>query len=361
MVPSAFVLLDALPLSPNGKIDRKALPAPEQSRPELDDAYVAPRTPTEQTLADLWAGVLGLERVGVQDNFFELGGHSLLATQGGLPDAEGPAGGTAPARPLRVADRGRAGRARRGGRRAAMGLPGAPLRPISREGGLPLSFGQETFWFLEQMEPGSPVFNIDVAVRLRGPLDLAVAEQALREVLRRHETLRTTFATVGGRPTAVIAPPAPLTLPVHDLTGLPESAREAEARRLADEESRKPFDLARGPLFRIRLLRLGPEDHVGLLTVHHSVYDGWSMGVFLREVGLLYEAFGAGRPSPLPELAIQYVDFAHWQRQWLQSGLMEEQAGLLEKAARPAHSPSLGPPARPARGRRRARSTAPGG
>ena len=247
MVPSAFVVFDALPLGPNGKLDRKALPAPEQSRPELDEAYVAPRTPTEQTLADLWAGVLGLERVGVQDNFFELGGHSLLATQVvsrmrkalqvELPLRalfEAPTVAELAVRVEAV-------------RRAAMGLPGAPLRPIPREGELPLSFGQETFWFLEQMEPGSPVFNIDVAVRLRGPLDLAVAEQALREVLRRHEALRTTFVAAGGRPAAVIAPPAPLTLPVHDLGGLPEWEREAEARRLADEESRRPFDLAAAP------------------------------------------------------------------------------------------------------------------
>jgi amino acid adenylation domain-containing protein len=331
MVPSAFVLLEALPLSPNGKVDRKALPAPDQSRPELEEAYAAPRTSVEQALADLWAEVLGIERVGTQDNFFELGGHSLLATQvisrvrkamqvelplRALFEAPTVAG---------LADRIEAIRL------ATLGLPAAPLRAIPRDGELPLSFGQETFWFLDRLEPDSPVFNIDFAIRLRGPLDPATVGQTMAEVMRRHEALRTTFISVDGRPVAVIAPPAPLSVPVHDLTSLPEAEREGEARRLADEESRRPFDLARGPLFRVSLLRLGAEDHVGLLNVHHAVFDGWSLGIFLREAALLCEGFAAGKPATLPDLPIQYVDFAHWQRQWLKSGLMEEQLAYWKK------------------------------
>ncbi|HEY1380035.1 MAG TPA: condensation domain-containing protein, partial [Gemmataceae bacterium] len=331
MVPSAVVILDALPLTSSGKLDRKALPAPDSTRPDLEEAYVAPRTPVEQALADLWAEVLGVERVGVADNFFELGGHSLLATQV-ISRVRKALQVELPLRALFEAPT-VAGLAERVEevRRAALGLPAAPLRRVPRDEELPLSFGQETFWFLDQLDPGNPVFNIDVAVRLRGPLNLAAGEHALNEVLRRHEALRTTFTAVDGRPVAVVAPPAPASLPVLDLTGLPEAEREAEARRLADEESRLPFDLARGPLFRIRLLRLGPQDHVGLLTAHHSVYDGWSQGVFLREAGLLYLAFCAGETAPLPELPVQYADFAHWQRQWLKSGLMEDQLAYWKK------------------------------
>jgi amino acid adenylation domain-containing protein/thioester reductase-like protein len=331
MVPSAFVTLDELPLSPNGKVDRNALPVPECARPELEEAYVAPATAVEQALAELWAEVLGLERVGTQDNFFELGGHSLLATQVisrvrktlqvELPLRalfEAPTVATLAERVEEV-------------RRAALGLPAAPLRSIPRDGDIPLSYGQETFWFLEQLQPGSPVFNMDIAVHLRGPLNLPAVERTFNEVVRRHETLRTTFVAREGRPVAVIAPPAHFPVQVLDLTGLPESQREGEARRLADEESRRPFDLEHGPLFRISLLRLGPEDHVGLLTAHHSVFDGWSMSIFFQELGLLYQTFCAGKPSPLPELPIQYADFAHWQRQWLQSGLMQDQLAYWKK------------------------------
>ncbi len=357
MVPSAYVVVENLPLSPNGKVDRKVLPAPEQSRPELGESYVAPRTPIEQSLADLWAGVLGVERVGVNDNFFELGGHSLLATQvisrlRKLLQVE---------LPLRVffeaptvaalAERVEAER------QAALGLPAAPLRPVARDGELPLSFGQETFWFLDQLEPGSPVFNIDVAVRLRGPLNVSAVEQAINEVVRRHETLRTTFHAVDGRPVAEVAAFSPISVPVTDLAGLPDAL--AEARKLAEEESRRPFDLERGPLFRVRLLRIAPEDHAGLLTVHHSVFDGWSLGVFLREVGLLYQAACAGTTTRLPALDIQYADYAHWQRQWLESGLMADQltywktqlAGPLPILELPTDRPR--PAARSFRGARR--------
>jgi amino acid adenylation domain-containing protein len=331
MVPSAFVLLEALPLTTNGKLDRKALPAPETARPELEEAYIAPRTPVEQALAAVWAEVLGVERVGVQDNFFELGGHSLLATQV-ISRARKALQVELPLRTLFEAPT-VAGLAERveAIRLAALGLPAAPLRSIPRDGELPLSFGQETFWFLDRLEPGSPVFNIDFAIRLGGPLDPVIVGQTMAEVLRRHEALRTTFTCVDGRPIARIAPPAPLSVPVLDLTGLPESEREAEARRLADEESRRPFDLARGPLFRVSLLRLGKEDHVGLLNIHHAVFDGWSLGVFLREAALLYASFAAGEPAALPELPVQYLDFAHWQRNWLKSGLMEDQLAYWKK------------------------------
>ena len=199
------------------------------------------------------------------------------------------------------------------------------LRPVSREEGLPLSFAQERLWFLEQLEPGNTAYNIAAAYRLRGPLDVAALERSLNEIVRCHEVLRTTFATMDGRPVQVIAPEMSLTLPVEDLQELPEAEREAEAQRLLTEEAQRPFDLEKGPLLRAALLRLDEEEHVLLLTMHHIVSDGWSMGVFNRELAVLYEAFSVGKPSPLPELPIQYADFAVWQREWLQGEVLEEQ------------------------------------
>jgi len=195
----------------------------------------------------------------------------------------------------------------------------------------PMSFAQQRLWFLDQLEPGSAAYNIPAAIHLTGPLNMAALEQSLNEIVQRHEVLRTTFAIVEGQPVQVIAPTLTLTLPVVDPSNLPETEREAEARRLATEEARRPFDLARGPLLRTTLLRLGEEEHVLLLTMHHTVSDGWSMGVLYRELSALYEALSKGKPSPLPELPIQYADFAVWQRQWLQGGDLEAQLSYWKK------------------------------
>ena len=190
------------------------------------------------------------------------------------------------------------------------------------------SYAQERLWFLDQLEPDNPAYNISTAFRLSGLLDVAVLEQSLNEIVRRHEVLCTTFATfatVDGRPVQVIAPDLNLTLPVEDLRKIPETKREAEAQRLLSEEAQRPFDLARGPLLRTTLLRLDEEEHVLLLTMHHIICDDWSVGVLNRELAVLYEAFSAGKPSPFPELPIQYADFAHWQWQWLQGEVLEDQ------------------------------------
>ncbi|MDY7076205.1 MAG: amino acid adenylation domain-containing protein [Chloroflexota bacterium] len=199
------------------------------------------------------------------------------------------------------------------------------IQPIPRDGDLPLSFAQQRLWFLDQFEPGSPFYNVPSAVRLAGPLDVAALEQSLNEIVQRHQVLRTTFQTVDGRAVQVIAPKLTLTLPVVDLGGLPEAEREAEVRRLAAENAQQPFDLAQGPLLRVTLLRLERQEHVVLLNMHHIVSDGWSIGVLIQEVAALYESFAAGKPSPLPELPIQYVDYAHWQREWLQGEVLESQ------------------------------------
>ncbi|HLL46214.1 MAG TPA: condensation domain-containing protein, partial [Longimicrobiaceae bacterium] len=198
-----------------------------------------------------------------------------------------------------------------------------PIGPAPREGRLPLSFAQERLWFLDRLEPGSAVYNIPVAWRLEGALDQAALERSLSEIVRRHEALRTVFAEVDGSPVQVIAPFGGFALPVEDLSGLRGADREAAVRRRAGEEAARPFDLSAGPLFRAALLRLGEEDHVLLLSVHHIVSDGWSMGVLYRELSALYEAYRGGGESPLPELPVQYADYAVWQREQLEGEVLE--------------------------------------
>ncbi|MGZ3460106.1 MAG: condensation domain-containing protein, partial [Archangium sp.] len=324
MVPSAFVHLEALPLTSNGKVDRKALPAPD-SRPELAQQFVAPRDDVEQKLASLWTEVLRLERVGIHDNFFELGGHSLLATQA-ISRIRGAFGVELPLRDLFDAPTIAALGARiHAALQTRQGLKAPPLVPVPRTGRLPLSFAQQRLWFLDQLEPNNPAYNIPTAVRMEGTLDPNALERSFNELVRRHESLRTTFRGDPEGAIQVISPAVPQPLPVMDLTGLPEGMREAEARRLAVEEAQRPFDLACGPLLRTLLLRLGEREHVLLVTVHHIISDGWSIALLIREMAFLYEAFSTGRPSPLPELPVQYADYAAWQQGWLQGEVLEAQ------------------------------------
>ncbi|HEV2762305.1 MAG TPA: amino acid adenylation domain-containing protein, partial [Pyrinomonadaceae bacterium] len=290
MVPSAVVELERLPLTPNGKIDKRALPEP--ARPDVA-AYAAPRNGLEELVAGVWADLLGLERVGVNDNFFELGGHSLLATQAvsrlreacGVeislralfehPTVEGLTG---------IVEQ-----SLRGEGEQATVMP--PLVRVSREGELPLSFAQQRLWFLDQLEPNSSFYNLPIAMRLEGELDVEALELTLSEIVRRHEVLRTTFPNLEGHPAQLISPAYRVRLETEDLSSLPEGERREAARRLTAEEAQKPFDLSAGPLVRVRLLRLSDEEHVALLTMHHIVSDGWSMSVLVAEVGQLYAAF----------------------------------------------------------------------
>jgi len=325
MVPATFVVLAALPRTPNGKLDRKALPAPGPSRLAGAAEHAAPVTPEEKKLARLWGHVLRTERVGLNDNFFEAGGHSLLATQlvsrvreafkvdlplRALFDAPTVAG------LLRAIESGSA---------AAAGHDVPELRRAPRDGDLPLSFAQQRLWFLDRLEPGCAFYNIPAALRLRGRLDVQALRRSHSEIVRRHEALRTTFAERRGEPVQVIAAASELDLPVVDLGRLPAREREGEILRLARDEARAPFDLARGPLARTGLVRLSDDDHVLFLTTHHAVSDGWSMHVFLRELAHIYGAFRAGRPSSLAEPAVQYADYALWQRRWLQGDVLRGQ------------------------------------
>ncbi len=314
LVPTAWVFLPALPLTPNGKVDRKALPPPEGT--PVARTPTAPRTPTEGVLASLWADVLGLDRVGVLESFFELGGHSLLAIQivSRVMDSFGVALSLRQffeqptiAGLTEVVD-------------AAQDLGEARavphIEPADRERPLPLSFGQQRLWFLHQLAPRSAVYNLPVPLRIDGALSAATLRRSLAEVAARQESLRTTFPTVDGVPVQVVHPAAPVPLPVVDLRGLPAPVREAESARRIEAESRRPFDLEAGPLFRSVLLRTSEEEHVLALVLHHAVSDGWSQGILLHELREIYAALSSGRPAALHPLPVQYADFAAWQRRW---------------------------------------------
>ncbi|HSK76264.1 MAG TPA: amino acid adenylation domain-containing protein, partial [Thermoanaerobaculia bacterium] len=316
LVPTDLVVLPALPLSPSGKVDRSALPAPGEDEASAPGGSVAPRTPLEEILAEIWAGLLGRERVGVHDDFFELGGHSLLGAQlvARVRDALG----------VEVSLRnvfeaptvaGLAARVEEEWRGDAPPVP--PLVPVPREPGaaLPLSFAQQRLWFLDRLSPGSAYYNVPSAVRFTGELDERALAAAFNEIVRLHEALRTTFHNVEGRPAQTAAPSLVLPLPVVDLSGLADALREDEAHRLALEEAQRPFDLATGPLARLILLRLGEGERVLLTTLHHIVSDAWSVGVLYRSLLALYTAFAAGKPSPLAPPPVQYADYAVWQRE----------------------------------------------
>jgi len=329
MVPQLFVFLPALPLTPNGKVDRRALPSPDE-RLSRDADYVAPRTPSEMQVARIWAEVLRVDRVSVNDRFFELGGQSMLAVQvvSRVRDAlqvELPVQSlfneTTVASLAAEVDTAVA-------RGAVADAP--PVTPVPRDGDLPLSFAQERLWFIDQLMPGLTAYNIPGAVRMRGWLDRPALARALNEIISRHEVLRTTFATRRGRPVQVVAPEMPLEIATVDLAAAESETPEERWERamaLAREAVRTPFDLARGPLLRASLLELGPEDVLFVMVIHHIVYDMWSRDVFLGELVTLYEAFSEGRGSNLPPLAVQYADFAVWQRRWLSGEVLEKQLG----------------------------------
>jgi len=333
LVPAAVVWLDEIPLTRNGKVDFSALPPPEGRAPAR--AAAPPRTPAEEVLIGLWAEVLGVEDFGVDESFFELGGHSLLATQ--LMSRTRTAFGIeVPLRAL-FEEPTVAGLAARieAALRAGHGVEKPPIVPVPRDGDLPLSFAQQRFWFLHQLEPESPAYNSPKAIRLEGHLELTALEQTLGEVVRRHEVLRASFPAVDGCAVLRIAPVGRFLLPVVDLTGLAGPAREAESARLVGEEAPRPFDLARGPVLRATALRQGTEEHILLFTMHHIVSDAWSLGVLVREVATLYSAFLEGRPSPLPELPVQYADVSHWQRRWLSGDVLERELAYWRRQIGP--------------------------
>ena len=322
MVPSAFVMLSALPVTPNGKLNRRALPKPEL-QPELKLTFVAPRTPIEDILANIWASVLRIEQVGVHNNFFELGGHSLLATQvmSRVRDSlavelqlrslfEAPT----VAELAKYIERAIS-------HRQPTETP--PLLSIPRSAEIPLSFAQTRLWFLYQLQPNSAFYNSAIALRLSGQLNVMALEKSLKTIIDRHETLRTNFTTVEGQPVQVIASNLNLKLKIVNLLDIPESDREVQMQRLANIEAVQPFDLEHEPLVRVTLLQLGEVEHVFVLTLHHIICDGWSLGVLYKELATIYETLCTDKAPVLPQLPIQYADFAVWQRRWLQGEVLQ--------------------------------------
>ncbi len=347
MVPSAFVLLESIPLTTNGKIDRRALPEPSEESVQGKQAYEAAKSPTQERLCEIWTEVLGVPNVGINDDFFNLGGHSLLATQiisrtrnafeidlpvrsifqhptvAGLSELVEKAVLDQVEADLATKRNELVGKRLRGKTDASATSPAIRRRPVA--GPAPLSLSQERIWFLDRLEPGSAVHNAPSALRLEGHLDDEALEKALSEIVRRHEALRTRFEIIDGQPMAITEVARPVKVTVVNLSHIPDEQRDEEIVRLAGEEARREFDLSTSPLVRATLLRWAPTSQVLLLTLHHIVFDGWSKGVLIRELLTLYEAFSASRPSPLKELPIQYADFAVWQRTWLQGEVLEGQ------------------------------------
>jgi amino acid adenylation domain-containing protein len=325
MVPSAFVFLDALPLTPNGKVDRKALPRPELQPSEKD--FVAPRNQMEEVLAGIWCELLHRERVGVRDKFFELGGHSLLATQL-ISRVRNAFGVELPLQSIFDAPTIRqfVERLQRvGGEQSCSSRPPAP-QPNGQQGGeIELSFGQERMWFLEQLEPGLAIYNVPIGIVLRGKLDAAALEQSVNALIERHGSLRTSFGTAQGLPTAHRATAVKLQLRIVSLVDLAKEQQQAEVQRIMTSEAAQPFDLSQAPLLRTNLLQLNSQEHLLLLTTHHIVSDGWSMAILYEELREWYEGYAHGKNISLPELPLQFNDYAAWQRQWLQGAVLEQQ------------------------------------
>ena len=318
MVPAAIMELAAWPLTPNGKVDRKALPDPVVG--DAGDDFVAPRNASEQQIADIWSKVLKLDKVGVKSDFFSIGGHSLLATQVvsrirqqfGVELSvralfEGPTIEQLVQKIGRASDAGNLDKA-------------PPIEPCADEDSNVLSFAQHRLWFIDQLNQGSAEYNMPAAMRVRGPLNIEVLDQALTEIIRRHEVLRTNFGAEEGEPQLIIRDVPQWQSNIIDISDAPDV--EKAIHQQVDADANKVFDLENDLLIRTTLLRAGHDDHVLLINMHHIVSDGWSISIFIQELTALYQAFLKGEPSPLQPLEIQYRDFAVWQRNWLQGEVL---------------------------------------
>ena len=316
MVPAQLIHLAQMPLGPSGKVDRKALPAPVwQQR-----GHVEPQSGLQQQVAAIWREVLNLPQIGLQDDFFALGGHSLLATQivsrtRQALDVELPLKALFDASEL-GAFCAEIARLQGSGERNRQGA----IARVDRRQAVPLSYSQQRMWFLWQMDPHSPAYNVGGMARFQGPLHVDAFERALQALIVRHETLRTTFPSIDGKPYQCVADDSHLQLHWHDFSALDDDARQQRLQQLADDQAHQPFDLERGPLLRACLVKAEEREHFFVLTLHHIVTEGWAMDIFARELGELYEAFVDERESPLAPLPVQYLDYSVWQRQWLEGG-----------------------------------------
>ncbi|ARU62804.1 hypothetical protein CBW65_18870 [Tumebacillus avium] len=326
MIPSAFVPLPELPVTPNGKVDRRRLPSPERAHFAADGEYVAPRNEAEETIVSVFADLLGVEQVGIHDNFFALGGHSLLATQvisrlcksfavevplSKLFECPTPAELSALLTGLQGEEQ-----------------PQSPVPLLQQRdtvGPRPLSFAQQRLWFLDRLQEGAVSHNLPLLWQIEGELDTEALSRSLRDIVRRHEALRTVFVLQDGTPAALVQEAGDLLLTVSDLTGLPPERRDAEVRQKVQADLERPFDLSQGPLVRALLIRTGEATHVLLLNMHHIIVDGWSLGVLTGELAARYTAYQNGQQTQFPALPVQYGDYALWQQEWLQGDRLEQQ------------------------------------
>jgi len=329
MIPGIFISLDAMPLTPSGKLDRKALPVPELDRSMLGSEYVTPRTPIEKSLVDLWQELLKLDvPPGVHDDFFTLGGHSLLAVQLVIQIEDR----LKQAIPLQyfythptiaeVAEE--------------LNQSGPPSIPQRQKQGVkavsqpernapPLSFAQQRLWFLDHLYPNTSIYNVRLAIRLSGILHKKALQQAFNTLVQRHETLRTTFTAPHGLAVQIVAPEMELFLPVVDLDVGTEQQIDEQIKQHVQEAGETTFDLAQGPLIHVKLLRLDPEEHILILVIHHIITDGLSMDLMMQELEALYSSCSSDQASSLAPLPIQYADYTIWQHQQLQSGYYDKQ------------------------------------
>ncbi|MFV3405990.1 non-ribosomal peptide synthetase [Pseudomonas sp. NY15463] len=340
MVPAQLIHLAQMPLGPSGKVERRALPAPVWQQRE----HLAPQTALQQQVAAIWCEVLNLPQVGLHDDFFALGGHSLLATQivsrtRQALDVELPLKALFDASVLGAF----CAEVEHLQRSGARNLQGQIAR-IDRRQAVPLSYSQQRMWFLWQMEPDSPAYNVGGMARLRGALHVDAFERALQALIVRHETLRTTFPSIGGKPYQCVADDTHLQLQWHDFSADPAAVRQQRLQALADDQAHQPFDLEHGPLLRACLVKADEREHYFVLTLHHIVTEGWAMDIFARELGELYEAFVDERESPLAPLPVQYLDYSVWQRQWLEGGEGERQLAYWKQRLGDEH-PVLALPA----------------
>jgi amino acid adenylation domain-containing protein len=326
MQPSSFVILTSLPLTPNGKVDRQALPTPDITNIQLETEFEPPSNPTEEILANIWAKVLNISRVGINDNFFDLGGHSLLVTQvisrcrqaflveiPLLIFFEQP---TIAELALIIAEL---------KLQETDLLVSQTITPRNKSTNIKLSFAQQRLWILDQLDPNSALYNIQDAVQLIGELHVDVLQQALDAIAKRHEIIRTSYIAENGNPIQVINTPKSIELTTIDLLSYAETEREIQIQKILQQESQRPFNLASDTMLRGCLLQLAPQKNILLLVIHHIAADAWSMGILWEELTQLYQAFLAGQDNPFPELPIQYADFTVWQRAWLSGEVLDQQ------------------------------------
>ncbi|MGA9772072.1 MAG: amino acid adenylation domain-containing protein, partial [Blastocatellia bacterium] len=323
MVVWRVMEVERMPLTVNGKVDRRALPMPDPVRPELEKSFQAPRTPDEELIANIWAQILQVDQVGIYDTFFELGGHSLSATQA-ISQLKEAFQMEIPLRNIfEFSTVESLARRLMQLRFASEGLEVSPIVAARRDQDLYLSFAQQRLWFMDRLSPDKSGYNISNAIRLKGPLNVPALEQALGEIVRRHEVLRSSFSEKDGQPLQITSPEYRIAFTILDLRNLPDEEKQRRIEGFAIKQANRSFDLSRAPLMRVTLLRLAAEDNVVLFTMHHIVGDAWSVGILIGEVTALYEAYLFQMPSPLEDLPIQYADYAQWQRQWLEGDVLD--------------------------------------